>query len=177
MEVMHQALYTYQHVALRKQEFTTIRAWIDGCACWEHSDDLSKIYANVTEDHPGWIMPTLQQWNRSRNPWERRQSVVALIEYADKRKRFLPYDFMIGQVESLLEDDDHYVQKGLGWTIREIGHAYPEEAWQFMLRHAARFSPQAWTAATKRLEPACKKRLKELRIGRKRSRRPRMPTA
>ena len=92
MEVMHQALYTYQHKPLQKQEFTKIRSWIDCCTCWEHSDDLSKIYADVTERNPEWILPTLQRWNNSRNPWKRRQSVVALIEYASKRTRFLPDD-------------------------------------------------------------------------------------
>lgn len=163
MEVMHQALYTYQHRPLQKQELTKIRTWIDRCACWEHSDDLSKIYADVTERNPEWILPTLQRWNHSKNPWKRRQSVVALIEYASKRKRFLPFEVMISQVESLLDDEDYYVQKGVGWTIREIGHAYPEQIRRFMERHAARLSPQAWPGATKNLDRARKERLKALR--------------
>lgn len=163
MEVKHQALYTYQHKTLQKQEFTRIRRWIDGCACWEHSDDLSKIYADVTEHNPEWILSTLQQWNGSKNPWKRRQSVVALIEYASKRQRFLPFEVMISQVGPLLDDEDYYVQKGVGWTIREIGHAYPEQTWQFMERHAARLSPQAWTGATKKLDRELKQQLKTLR--------------
>ena len=123
MEVMHQALYTYQQKPLQKQEFTKIRTWIDNCTCWEHSDDLSKIYADVTECNPEWILPTLQRWNNSTNPWKQRQSVVALIEYARKRTRFLPFEVMITQVESLIDAEDYYVQKGVGWTIREIGHS------------------------------------------------------
>ncbi len=167
MEVMHQALYTYQHKPLQKQEFTKIRYWIDCCTCWEHSDDLSKIYADVTERNPEWILPTLQRWNKSRNPWKRRQSVVALIEYASKCTRFLPFEVMISQVESLLDDEGYYVQKGVGWTIREIGHAYPDQIRRFMERHAARLSPQAWTGATKKLDRAQKEPLKALRNARK----------
>lgn len=163
MEVMNQALYTYQHRTLQKVEVIKIRAWIDRCSCWEHSDDLSKIYADVVEANSDWMLPSLQRWNRSRNPWKRRQSVVALIEYASKRERFLPFETMITQVESLLDDADYYVQKGVGWTIREIGNAYPDQGAYFLERHAARLSPQAWSGATKNLDRAQKARLKALR--------------
>ncbi len=163
MEVKHQALYAYQHRALQKQEVDKIRGWIDHCTCWEHSDDLSKIFADVVERNPDWMLTTLERWNRSGNPWKRRQSVVALVEYASKRTRFLPCDFMIGQVEALLDDTDYYVQKGVGWAIREIGHAYPGETSAFLERSAHRLSPQAWTGATKKLDPATRGRLKALR--------------
>ncbi len=114
MEVRNQALYFYQHKTLTRPEVTRIRAWMDRCSCWEHCDDLAKIYADVVEQRPDWVVPTLKRWNRSRNPWKRRQSVVALVEYASKRRRFLSFGTMIAQVESLLDDEDYYVQKGLG---------------------------------------------------------------
>ena len=166
MEVRHQALYAYQHRKLARPEVRVILGWIDDCACWEHSDDLSKIYADVVEANPGWILPTLNRWNRAGNPWKRRQSVVALIEYASKRKTFLPFETMIRQVVSLLDDEDYYVQKGVGWTIREIGNAYPAETGEFMRRHAARLSPQAWTGATKNMDAPTKAKLKAIRQGR-----------
>jgi len=165
MEVMSQALYAYQHRTLEKREVDKIRTWIDRCTCWEHSDDLSKIYAEVIEHNPDWMLPTLKRWNRAKSPWKRRQSVVALIEYATKRTHFLPFEVMIEQVESLLDDGDYYVQKGVGWTVREIGHAYPDQVARFLERHAARLSPQAWAGATKNLDRAQKARLKALRSG------------
>ena len=71
-EVMHQALYFYQHRQLNREETQTIRGWMDRCTGWEHCDDLSKIYATVVEANPKWLMPTLKRWNRSDNPWKRR---------------------------------------------------------------------------------------------------------
>jgi 3-methyladenine DNA glycosylase AlkD len=100
---------------------------MDRCGCWEHCDDLAKIYATVVEANPSWSMPSLKKWNCSGNPWKRRQSMVSLIEYARKRTRLLPFAELIAFVEPLLDDDEDYVQKGLGWTVREIGNAYPEE--------------------------------------------------
>ncbi|MEM7365039.1 MAG: DNA alkylation repair protein [Pseudomonadota bacterium] len=152
MEVMHQALYAYQHRVLHRYEIDTLRRWIDRCSCWEHSDDLSKIFADALEPHPEWLLPTLQTWTTSNNPWKRRQSVVALIEYASKRKRFLPWQTLIDQVTPLLADEDYYVQKGVGWTIREIGNAYPEKMERYLDEHLLELSAQAYAGVTKNME-------------------------
>ena len=162
-EVMSQALYSYQHRSLSRLETKTILLWIERCECWEHSDDLSKLYACVVEAHPEWIIPTLKKWNKSDNPWKRRQSMVSLIEYASKRDRVLPFLDLIGFLEPLISDDNYYVQKGLGWTLREIGNVYPLEYAQFMEQHANQLAPQAWTGATKNLAKGEKARLRLIR--------------
>lgn len=66
-EVMHQALYFYQGKSLNRSEFTRIIRWVDRCQCWEHSDDLSKIVAQVVEENSGWILPTLKSWKETSN--------------------------------------------------------------------------------------------------------------
>ncbi len=162
-EVMSQALYAYQHRQLKRKEVTIIRQWVERCTCWEHSDDLSKIYATVVEENPGWMVPTLQSWNRSNNAWKRRQSMVSLIEYASKRRRFLPFEQLIAFIEPLLGDEEYYVQKGLGWTLREIHNAYPEETADYLNRRALAISPRAWSAATEKLNTADKARLNAAR--------------
>ena len=56
------------------------------------------------------MVPTLRRWNRSRNPWKRRRSLVSLIEYADRRDRFLPFNELIGFIEPLLDAELEHVQ-------------------------------------------------------------------
>jgi 3-methyladenine DNA glycosylase AlkD len=158
-EVMSQALYAYQHRELLLEEIAVIRRWIERCGCWEHSDDLSKIYAAVVEANPSWMVPTLAKWNRSSNPWKRRQSVVSLIEYAARRSRFLPFEQLIALVEPLLDDDEYYVQKGVGWTLREIYNAYPVEAAGYIEDKVLQIAPLAWSAATAKLDKRDKLRL------------------
>jgi 3-methyladenine DNA glycosylase AlkD len=165
-ELMCQALYFYQQSRVRpltKPELTTILGWSNRCICWEHSDDLAKIYADVVEANPEWILPSLKRWNSAPNPWLRRMSMTSLIEYARKRRRFLPYEELMAFVLPLIDDDAFYVQKGLGWTVREIGNAYPAQFATFMTGHAARLSPQAWTGATKNMSQAEKARLMAIR--------------
>ncbi len=168
-EVAHQAIYYYQHKSLSKTEFNTVRQWINRCDCWEHSDDLSKIYAQVFEENPDWVMPWYRKWNLDKNPWKRRQSVVGLLEYAQKRKAVQPYDVLISFIEPLLDDEDYYVQKGVGWTLREIYNLYPRETLGFMNKQIANIHPNAYSAATEKLDKKTKASLnmkrKQLRQG------------
>lgn len=158
-EVMSQALYFYQGKSLSRTEVSKIRHWVERCDCWEHSDDLSKIYAQVVEEQPDLMLPTLRKWNGSTNPWKRRQSVVGLIEYSRKRRRFRPFGELISFVQALLDDDEYYVQKGVGWTLREIFNAYPEKTKQFIEDNALAIHPLAWSAATEKLDKALKAKL------------------
>ncbi len=163
-EVMTQALYYYQNrTTLTKAELKTVCSWIEKCDRWELSDDLSKIYANAVEAAPEVMTPILKQWNGSDNPWKRRQSVVGLIEYARKRKRYLPYAKLIAFVEPLLADQDYYVQKGVGWTLREIYNVYPTETLRFFENRAFVIDPRAWSAATEKLDKAARASLNSLR--------------
>lgn len=162
-EIMNLALYQYQYKALTKEEFDCIIKWTDQCICWQHSDDLSKIHADVVEAQSDWILPIFKSWTTSDNLWKRRQSIVGLIEYASKRKTFLSFEALISFVSPLLKDKEYYVQKGIGWTLREIYTVYPEQTEKFIKKNLDNISSTAYTAATKKLDSETKKQFKEYR--------------
>jgi len=112
------------------------------------------------------VFPLLQAWNSDKNPWKRRQSVVSLLYYTRSRKKILPFSTLINMVEPLLRDPEYYVQKGIGWTIREIYNAYPEQAVDFIARKNLEIAPAAWQATSEKLPADFKKQLLEQR-GRK----------
>lgn len=157
------ALYFYQYRALEKSEFNKLKTWLKRCDCWEHSDDLSKIFADTLERQPDWVLPVLSKWNSAKNPWQRRQSVVSLLEYAQKRKSVQPYKTLISFIEPLLNDEEYYVQKGVGWTLREIYNVYPIEMTEFFNRRFSEIQPTAWSAATEKLDKTLKKDLNSRR--------------
>ena len=65
--------------------------------------------------------------------------------------------------EVLLDDDHYYVQKGVGWALREAWNVYPEETFEFLKKHAHRIATAGWTAATEKLAPRDKKILLKAR--------------
>jgi len=140
-----------------------IKKWTSKIDNWAHSDGLSGLYSYLLEKDPELVYPQLLKWNASKNPWERRQSLVSLLEYAKKRKSFLPADKIHSLIEKLLPDEHYFVQKGLGWTLRETGNAYPKQTWDFLLKHTAKISAVAFSPAIEKLTPEQKEQLKLLR--------------
>lgn len=142
-----------------------IKNWTPKIDNWAHSDVLSGIYSYLLEQEPKMVYAQLKEWNYSDNPWERRQSLVALIEYSKKRKKVLPFSRIITLVKFLLKDPHYFVQKGLGWALREAGNVYPKETYDFLLKHYKDISGIAFSAAAEKLGKKEKEKLKELRRG------------
>ena len=57
---------------------------------WAHSDDLSNCYSRILEADRKSMLPVMENWNSSKNPWERRQSIVGLLFYSRFRNKALP---------------------------------------------------------------------------------------
>ncbi|MGM0601318.1 MAG: DNA alkylation repair protein, partial [Candidatus Rifleibacteriota bacterium] len=117
------------------------------------------IYSRALEEKPELVLPVLNKWNTSDNPWKRRQSVVSLLYYSRLRKKVLPYKVMIKMVKNLLDDKAYYVQKGIGWTIREIYNCYPELTISFIKNHIKQIAPAAWQATSEKLPKDLRKKL------------------
>jgi 3-methyladenine DNA glycosylase AlkD len=158
-EEMSQPIYFYEKKTLLPDEFAVISGWINRCDNWAHSDGLSSIYSKALEENPKMVLPMLKQWNTDKNPWKRRQSVVSLLYYTRLRKKILPFTALTDMIEPLLHDPEYYVQKGIGWTIREIYNAFPEPAVEFIAKKNLEISSTAWQAASEKLPPDFKQQL------------------
>lgn len=165
-EVLSQALLfwekQYNKVPV-ETAWSHLKNWVNRIDNWAHSDSLSGFYSHFLEMKPNLVLPQLKKWNKSKNPWERRQSVVSLTHYHSKRKEVLPFTAIIPLVENLLDDKDYFVQKGVGWALREIGRAYPKETLAFLKKHHAHITGIAFSAASEKLSPEQKEELKSLR--------------
>lgn len=121
-ETRSQALFFGQSLrdhAVLARCWPTLRGWVDLVSDWPHSDGLSATYVRVLEAAPDKVYPVLRRWNRARNPWKRRQSIVSLLYYGSMRARPLPAAQVLPLVAPLIADPDRFVQKGVGWTLRE----------------------------------------------------------
>jgi len=140
-------------------------AWVKRSDNWAHSDTLSSLYARILETDRKAILPVLHRWVKSRNPWERRQSLVSLLYYSNSRdhKRVLSYRELISFIEHHVEDPHYFVQKGVGWTIREVYNLYPKETVKWLRQNITRLAAPAWQASTEKLPTEVKNALKAKR--------------
>ncbi len=120
-------------------------------ADWPECDDLcTHSLGDLLHRYPK-LAPRVEPWTRSRNRWLRRASAIAWI-YAVRRGEALPRIFKTAR--SLLRDPDDLVQKGYGWTLKEASKLYPDEVYEFVLRHKARMPRTALRYAIEKLSPS-----------------------
>lgn len=144
-----------------------LKTWVEDIDNWAHSDTLSGIYATVLETNPKKYLPFFKKLNKSKNPWERRQSVVGLYFYFRLRKNPIPAKVPLELVENLLNDKHIYVQKGIGWTLREIYQVDGKAQLSFVKKNVKRIAPAGYYATVEKYPASLKAEVKKLRMAKK----------
>jgi len=129
---------------------------------WAHSDTVSAMLAELLEAKPN-LFPIYKKWNQSKNPWLRRQSLVGIYCYARARKTPIPAAKSLPLVKNLLCDPHFYVQRAVGWTLREIDRVDSSQQRAFVRKNLANISSVAWFAASELYPLALRKELVGLR--------------
>ena len=137
--------------------------WQDAIGEWWLCDFLSKIYTKTLEVIPDEVYPQLVEWNRDADLWKRRQSIVSLLYFQSTKKKHLAFDAVINLIEPLLDDSEYYVQKGVGWTLKELYQVYPDATYDYMLKNIKRITGIAFSPATEKVTYLQKQALKDKR--------------
>ena len=137
--------------------------WAGNIDNWADSDTLCGIYARIFEASPKSLLKTYKIWNKHKNPWLRRCSMVALFYYSRSRKKQPSFKLAVSLVKPHLLAKEHYVQKAVGWTTREMYNVYPIETTQFITDNLMKIHPTAWYAASEKMLLSLKKKLVEKR--------------
>jgi 3-methyladenine DNA glycosylase AlkD len=129
---------------------------------WNHSDLLSKIYANLVEKKRA-MLTYLSEFALNGSMWQRRLSLTSLIYYSAQRSNPLQFDIVAQKIKILLDDEEYYVQKAIGWTLRELYNVCPNETTEFLEIYIKDISSIAFQAATEKLSEDKKEEFKVLR--------------
>ncbi len=164
-ESMYLPLFYYRrHLKdLDEQTWKSLKTWIDRVENWEHADALCALYSVMLERFPKLVEPTLRKWNRAKNPWEKRASVVSTIYYASKNRKAPSLKLVLELVEPLIGHKDPYVQKGVGWQLREAYKLHPKQVLAFLKKYNTRLPATVFSYATEKLPATEKKKLKDER--------------
>lgn len=154
----------YKHISYKIQ-LKTLPHWVKQVDNWAHSDGLSKFLTRLIE-HPesqDEMIQILKKWNTSKNLWERRQSLIALYYYARTKKQHVSLDLTLELIKPLMNDKEYFVQKALGWTLREAYNVYPKQAYRFIEDNIKSITPTAFTTSIEKMTEKEKLTLKQKR--------------
>jgi 3-methyladenine DNA glycosylase AlkD len=166
-EAMNQALMYFdaRRDQLEPADWRVLKSWASRVENWVHSDTLCGIYSRLHEQYPELVYPQLLTWNRAKNPWLRRISIVSLIYYVSPNRKAPSVLRVFPLVTSLIRDKDPYVQKGVGWTLRECYKLRPESTFAFLKHYIKDLAPTSFSYATEKVTKKEKETLKKLRKG------------
>ena len=151
-EVMSMPLFYYERQGKKTSPsiWPTLSTWSERVENWAHSDDLASIYSGLLAQNFDEVYSVLQQWNNAENQWLRRLSMVSLIRPLRKKAAFLPLDKVLPMLENCLDDERPFVQKAIGWVLREANYMYHAEIHAFIEQYLADMRGIAFGAATER---------------------------
>ena len=101
---------------LTAAHFKLFDQWLDRVSSWADHDALvqSLIGPMIVADPRR--LRRLSAWSRSRNRWRRRAAAVALLRGTNQG---LFWEEVQQMTQTLLQDDDDIVRKGVAWLLRE----------------------------------------------------------
>ena len=167
IEELSQPLFWLQSIKNDKEVFKlwrVIKKWVKRLDNWVHSDSLSHSYSRCLEFDQNKVYPQLEKWNNYNWSWARRQSIVSLLYYSRLRLKPISSKKIFPLVENLIFDEDHFVQRGLGWTLREAYNIYPNVTYKFIKKNIRNFSSIAYVTSTEKINYFDKEQLKNLRV-------------
>jgi hypothetical protein len=138
-------------------------SWQQEVDDWPLCDSLSKINSKLLEAHPEEVYQQLALWNKDANLWKRRQSIVSLLYYSRTKKTYLPFEQIATLIAPRLKDKEYYVQKGIGWALRELHNVYPAATLLLLNENLKDISAIAFTAAAEKISTVIKDDLKAKR--------------
>ena len=140
-----------------------LRPWVGTIENWAHGDILAGLYCRLLSESPEAVYPVLKQWGKAPSLWKNRMAVVSLLYYYNPKRAVLPFCDITAVTEGHLSTPHYFVQKAVGWNLRELSRAYPAETKDFLKKNLFRLSPIAFTTAIEKLPRGFKESLKEAR--------------
>lgn len=137
--------------------------WIDRIGNWAHSDSYASTLARIFEFDQKKLLTTFKSWNKHKNSWRRRNSMVGLMLYARLRKKHPSFDLCKAMINTQIDAPEYYVQKAVGWTLREMYNVYPKQTFAYVQKNIKRISPAAWYATGEKMTVKEKTALLKLR--------------
>lgn len=121
--------------------------YVDG---WGSCDDFcTHAFGHLLMMYPD-LQPRTLPWARSDNRWRRRAVTVVLI-YGIRKGLF--HDALFDVVDTIMLDTDDLVQKGYGWTLKELSKSDPQRVFDYVLAHRAVMPRTAFRYAIEKLPP------------------------
>jgi 3-methyladenine DNA glycosylase AlkD len=132
-EEMSLAIYTLE---LYQKDFN-LKTWkfikpkLKDLTTWDQIDSIAtRIVGPLLIKFPS-LESEIRKLAKSKNVWSNRLAIVSTLPLIKKRDTRLAMEL----IDMHLYSDEDYIQKAVGWMLREIGNKKPELTKKYILKH------------------------------------------
>ncbi|WP_028547499.1 DNA alkylation repair protein [Paenibacillus sp. UNC451MF] len=99
---------------------------------WDTVDGIApNAVGYLFQNHPELIGSYAEQWIESDNMWLQRSAILYQLKYKSKTNERLLFDYVLRRAES----EQFFIQKAIGWALREYSKTNPQAVKQFIEGH------------------------------------------
>jgi 3-methyladenine DNA glycosylase AlkD len=117
-------------------------------AWWDFVDSIaSKRLGALLRVYPARMRTTMLKWSRCRNLWKRRSAILCQLGF----KGATDLDLLYACIEPSLLSKEFFLQKAIGWALRQYAWTAPHEVARYVREHERELSPLSKREAMKNI--------------------------
>jgi 3-methyladenine DNA glycosylase AlkD len=117
-------------------------------AWWDFVDDIATHrVGDILKKYPQPMTRMMRTWARSRNLWKRRTAILCQLTFREATN----VDLLHACIEPSLDSREFFLQKAIGWALRQHARVDPEGVRAYVLANQSRMAPLSRREALKHL--------------------------
>lgn len=101
-------------------------------AWWDYVDAIAtQRLGGLLKSYPKKMPARMLQWSRSRDLWKRRSAILSQLHFKQETDLTLLY----ACIEPSLDSQEFFLQKAIGWALRQYAWTNPEEIRRYCATH------------------------------------------
>jgi len=118
-------------------------------AWWDYVDPIASARLGpLLRLFPAPMRKKMLQWSRSPNLWKRRSAILCQLSF----KTETDLDLLYAATEPSLASEEFFLQKAIGWALRQYAWTDPREVRRYVRANAARLSALSKREALKNIQ-------------------------
>jgi 3-methyladenine DNA glycosylase AlkD len=118
-------------------------------AWWDYVDQIASTRLGpLLRLYPPQMRKKMLQWSRSRNLWKRRSAILCQLSF----KAETDLDLLYAVIEPSLASKEFFLQKSIGWALRQYAWTDPREVRRYVRANAERLSTLSQREALKNIQ-------------------------
>lgn len=125
------------------EEFIVTGAW------WDYVDDIaSHRVGHILRNFPAPMKRMMRTWSKCDDMWKRRTSIISQLGF----KKETDLDLLYSCIQQSVGSKEFFLQKAIGWALREYAWVDPKEIKRFVKQNDAKLAPLSKREALKNIK-------------------------